>query len=135
MRPVLRFQQSEVRLRAERFSDALGDGVRHLGAVGDAVATGGGTLLVSDAEQVLLPLSSIRPADGALVRRGIVPGSCWDERIAGTNGIQMALKSRGPFTVRGAEHFFVGLRQFICCSVPLVDGEDKIIGTLTSAAV
>ncbi len=135
LRPVLRFQQSEVRLRAERFADALGDGVRHLGAVGDAVATGGGTLLVSDAEQVLLPLSSVRPADGALVRRGIVPGSCWDERIAGTNGIQMALKSRGPFTVRGAEHFFVGLRQFICCSVPLVDGEDKIIGTLTSAAV
>ncbi|GHD98633.1 hypothetical protein U879_14205 [Defluviimonas sp. 20V17] len=135
MRPILRYRQSEIRLRAERFADTLGDGAGHLGALGNAVAGGGGALLVSDVEQVLLPLSSAPPADEALVQRGIVPGSCWDERIAGTNGIQMALASQGPFTVRGAEHFFVGLRQFICCSVPLLDGDNRIIGTLTSAAV
>ncbi|MFC2967515.1 sigma-54-dependent Fis family transcriptional regulator [Acidimangrovimonas pyrenivorans] len=84
---------------------------------------------------MLLPLTSAPPADAALVRRGIVAGSCWDERVAGTNGIQMALTTREPFTVRGDEHFFVGLRQFSCCSVPILDAENRIVGALTSAAI
>lgn len=134
-RPVLRFQESEIRQRADRFADRLGDGIGHLAPLGRVVAAGGGTLLVSDADQVLLPLASAPAADAALVRRGIVPGSCWDERIAGTNGIQMALTSGDPFTVRGAEHFFVGLRQFSCCSVPILDAGNRIAGALTSAAV
>ncbi|KFE34530.1 sigma-54-dependent Fis family transcriptional regulator [Thioclava atlantica] len=134
-RPVLRFQQSEIRQRAECFAEMLGDGLGQLAPLESALACGGGTLLVSDAEQVLLPLTSAAPADAAMVRRGIVAGSCWDERVAGTNGIQMALTAQAPFTVRGADHFFVALRQFSCCSVPILDAENRIVGALTSAAV
>ena len=91
---------------------------------------------------------SIADADGVLVRRegkiaqqseydsnGISLGSCWDERIAGTNGVSMTIAQQRAFTVRGQEHYFSKLRPFACTGVPLRDAENQMIGVLNLATV
>ena len=76
--------------------------------------------------------------DGILVRRegrdaqqsdyesnGISLGSCWDERIAGTNGVSMAIAQQSAFTVRGHEHYFSKFAPFACTGAPLRDARER----------
>ncbi len=43
---------------------------------------------------------------GAREWNGIALGSVWDEKIAGTNGVSIALSSDRGFTISGDEHFY-----------------------------
>ncbi|WP_303522494.1 GAF domain-containing protein, partial [Staphylococcus pasteuri_A] len=63
-------------------------------------------------------------------KNGIAYGSCWDERIAGTNGISMALSEGKAFTVRGKDDSFSLLHPFSCTAVPLFDAENQLIGVV-----
>lgn len=135
MRPILRLQDAEIEMRSQAFMDRIGGGRRYLGSLANKVAKTGGRLLVSDASRVVLSLSGVQSETDEFARNGVVAGSCWDERIAGTNGIQMAsVLSRGV-TLRGQDHFYTGLRQFSCTSVPVFDEDNSFLGALTVAAL
>lgn len=47
-------------------------------------------------------------------RVNLVPGGVWSERLAGTNGVGLALELGGSAHVHGAEHFMEAFRDFSC---------------------
>ncbi|MCB1803878.1 MAG: hypothetical protein KDJ99_01610, partial [Candidatus Competibacteraceae bacterium] len=51
----------------------------------------GHCLVLSDTDQILVRLESKNKGHSEFERYGIALGSCWNERIAGTNGVTMAL--------------------------------------------
>lgn len=96
----------------------------------EIAANAGHCLVVTDADGVLVRLEGNEKGRTTFEEHGIAVGSCWDERIAGTNGVTMALSQGKPFTVSGQQHYFSALRPFACSAVPLFDAENNILGAL-----
>lgn len=57
----------------------------------------------------------------ALDRTYLAPGFAFSEREAGTNGLGLALADRTASLVRGDEHYCLGLREYTCAAVPVLD--------------
>jgi transcriptional regulator of acetoin/glycerol metabolism len=55
-----------------------------------------------------------------LDRVSALPGVCYDEQCAGTNGLGTVVEERRPIAVKGTEHFAEQLKPFTCVGVPLV---------------
>jgi hypothetical protein len=76
------------------------------------------TVVTDPAGQVLwgsAPLDLQKGAEGV----GLVPGGRWDEPVAGTNGIAMALVTDGPAAVFATEHWCEPVREWVCYSAPV----------------
>ncbi len=130
-RPVLRLQMSELSPRSQAFRERIGGCVQDLDHLADLAMRAGSCLVVTDRDRVLVDLRSRTGTVADYATYGIAMGSCWDEKIAGTNGISMAMGEGGAFTVRGDDHFHSCFRPFACTSVPCLDAESSVIGALT----
>lgn len=129
-RPILRLQSSEVAPRLEELVERTGGRQGVFRQLAEIAATAGHCFVVTDADGVLVRLETTDTGRANFEANGIAVGSCWDERIAGTNGVAMAMSEGRPFTVRGKDHYFAKLRLFSCSSVPLQDADHHIVGTV-----
>jgi hypothetical protein len=57
-------------------------------------------------------------------------GGRWDERSAGTNALALALVTGRPSTVFSAEHWCDAVRDWVCYSAPVRDGNGRVLGVL-----
>ncbi|MFZ2389129.1 MAG: sigma-54-dependent Fis family transcriptional regulator [Polaromonas sp.] len=61
----------------------------------------------------------------------LIAGSCWSERICGTNAIGTALSIGQPVQIHAAEHFCAGIKEWTCSATVIRDPYDgKILGAL-----
>ena len=129
-RPIMRMQSTEVAPRLEAMIERTGGRNGIFRQLADIAAQTGACMVLTDTEGVLVRLEG--PDRGRLIfeENGIAYGSCWDERIAGTNGVSMALSEGKAFTVRGQDHYFSLLQPFSCTAVPLFDAENQLIGAV-----
>ena len=101
--------------------DVLGQAARDCDAI----------MAVSDAAGQLLWICG---SPGMLRRAesiGFVEGSNWDERLAGTNSLGMALALDQSVKVIGAEHFRRSVQRWSCAATPIHDPITKsVIGIL-----
>jgi sigma-54 dependent transcriptional regulator, acetoin dehydrogenase operon transcriptional activator AcoR len=65
---------------------------------------------------------------------GILPGSCWSEAAAGTNGLGTALASRQAVAVTGPEHYLLRLSGVSCTAAPVHDAAGRIVGVLDASS-
>ena len=98
----------------------------------ELAVTAGHCLVITDADGILVRLESQTDDPDW---NEITLGSVWDERVAGTNGVSMALGEGRDITVRGADHFYTKLRSFACSAVPLRNAENEIIGAANLSSV
>jgi hypothetical protein len=61
---------------------------------------------------------------------GLIPGGRWDEPVAGTNGIGMALVTRRPSVVFATEHWCTPVRDWVCYSAPVHTADGAIAGII-----
>lgn len=129
-RPVMRLQGSVVAERRERFLDLVGGGpeIDKSSILPDKSRY---CLLISDGEGVVV--ESYLPDTDAqeFSRCGLGTGGLWTEATAGTNGIDMAMRTGRVVTVKGADHYFSCFHDFACSAAPLCDAQGNLIGTLT----
>ncbi|WP_306466408.1 MULTISPECIES: GAF domain-containing protein [unclassified Pseudomonas] len=86
------------------------------------VVDAGFAVLLSDADGITL--DARLPADRQrYTRSGLRVGACWDESIAGTNGIGTALASRQALTIHRQEHFLSANARLSCSVAPLFDAQ------------
>jgi len=58
-------------------------------------------------------------------------GGVWDEDTIGTNGIGTALRTGRPTYVHASEHFCLGIKDWSCVGVPIIDALDRsVIGVV-----
>lgn len=134
-RPILRLQSSEVAPRLEQIIESTGGRqgfFQHIASIAGEI---GHCLVVTDADGVSVRIEHSGATSGSDGWNGIAVGSCWDERVAGTNGVSMALRTGHAVTVRGAEHYFSTLRQFACTGVPVLDANGGMIGAINLVSI
>ncbi|MDO6731457.1 helix-turn-helix domain-containing protein [Marinovum sp. 2_MG-2023] len=129
-RPILRMQSAEVAPRLEEMVERTGGRNGIFRQLAGIAAETGACMVLTDTNGVLLRLEGPDNGRAVFEKNGIAYGSCWDERIAGTNGISMALSEGKAFTVRGKDHYFSLLHPFSCTAVPLFDAENQLIGVV-----
>ena len=129
--PTLRLQTSEVNARRERFLDLIGGFGPELDTASIIPDRGRYCLLITDCDGIVVE-AYIPDADASdFARFGIAIGGVWDENLAGTNGIDMALRADRVLTVQGKDHFHQCYRAFSCSSAPLHDAGNNLIGSVT----
>ncbi len=129
--PVMRLQSTEVTPRFEAMVDKTGGRRGIFQQLADIAGHAGHCLVLCDADQIVVRLEARDKGHSRFERHGIALGSCWNERIAGTNGVAMAMTLGETVTVRGNEHFFSKLNSFSCTSVPLLDACNRMIGAVS----
>jgi hypothetical protein len=87
------------------------------------------TIVTDPSGQVLwedTPPDLRRPAHGV----GLIPGGRWDEPVAGTNGIGMALVTGRPSVVFATEHWCTPVRDWVCYSAPVRTPDGVVAGVI-----
>lgn len=125
----------EVGLRLERLQDENQRVFREIARAAAIVRRSGAMLVLTDADRVVVNRLSSSPDTSASDADRIALGSCWRERVSGTNGVQMALLAGRAFTVRGDDHYYRILKDFACTSVPLFDADNELLASLTYSTV
>ena len=129
-RPIMRLQTSEIAPRLEQIVERTGGRQGFFRQIARVVGDGTRCLVITDADGVLVRLEAVDAGGMTQDWNGIALGSCWDERIAGTNGVAMALRTKRAFTVRGAQHFYSRLTSFACTGAPILDAEGTLVGSV-----
>ena len=91
-------------------------------------------LAFADQEGVILDLYADNRFAMSGADAGILPGSCWHEAIAGTNGLGTALAAGQPVAVTGLEHYFLKLGAVSCSAAPVRDAHGQIVGVLDASS-
>lgn len=132
---ILRLQATEVAPRLEALVERTGGRRGIFRQLAEVAFKVGHCLVLSDADRIIVRLESKNKGYSEFERYGIAVGSCWNERIAGTNGVTMALSQGETFTVRGKDHFFSRLCPFACTAVPLLDARNEMIGAVNLSTI
>ena len=130
--PILRLQASEVATRHEALIELSGGRHGIFRNLARIAAEAGQCLVITDKDGILVRLES---GEAGPDWNGIALGSVWDERLAGTNGVSMALSEGRDFTVRGGDNFYYRLKTFACTAVPLRDAQNDIIGVINLSSI
>ena len=133
--PIMRLQSTEIAPRLESLLERTEGCHGVFENLAKSVASVGNCLVITDESGILVRLDSNTTKRGTGDWNGIALGSCWDERIAGTNGVAMALLEGQTCTVRGPDHFFSKLARFSCTATPILDAENQVIGVLNMSAI
>lgn len=132
---ILRLMDSEIRPRQCQLMEAFADVRAEVDALAEIALKANHCLVVTDPDSIVMEIFSQPSVEAVLAKAGITLGSCWSEKLAGTNGVSIALAQDKAFTARGADHYLRNLRTFACTGVPLHSAEGRIMGTLTLSAV
>ncbi|MEM7044175.1 MAG: hypothetical protein AAF543_15305, partial [Pseudomonadota bacterium] len=133
--PILRLQSSEVTPRSEEMVERIGGHRGIFRQLAEIALNAGQCLVLSDTDRILVRVESKDNDQSLFERYGIALGSCWNEKVAGTNGVAIAMAQSQAFTVCGADHYFSKLHQFACTAVPLIDAENRMIGAINLAGM
>ncbi|WP_434458428.1 sigma-54-dependent Fis family transcriptional regulator [Stutzerimonas urumqiensis] len=98
------------------------------------VADAGFAVVLSDAAGVALDVR-LPPADQAFSGSGLAIGACWDESVAGTNGIGTALAAGSALTIHRQEHFLSRHARLSCSVAPLFDCDGRLMGCLNATTL
>lgn len=129
--PVLRLQQAELTERRDRFLDLIGGFGPELDRASIIPDKGRYCLLITDSSGIVVEAYTPDADATDFSRFGIAIGGIWNERVAGTNGIAMALQTERVLTVQGSDHYFRCFGGFACTSAPLHDAQNNLLGSVT----
>ena len=91
-------------------------------------------LAFADCDGVILDLFADNRFTMSGADAGIVAGSVWSERVAGTNGLGTALATGNAVAVTGLEHYFLSLGDVSCSAAPVRDAHGQVVGVLDASS-
>lgn len=130
--PILRLQLSEVAPRLEALIEEIGGYHGIFQKLASIATAAGQCLVVTDTDGIVVRLEAQATE---FQSNSIALGSVWDERVAGTNSVSMALSEGQEVTVSGKDHFYAGLQRFTCSGVPLRNSSNEIIGVASLSSI
>ena len=87
---------------------------------------------LANRDAVLIDIACSNPAVSSASRA--LPGSCWNEKIRGTNAIGTAAFNRSPVFVKPQDHFLSHYNALSCLAVPVSDPDGEMAGVLHVAS-
>jgi transcriptional regulator of acetoin/glycerol metabolism len=95
-----------------------------------AAAGGDGVAIVADPSGLVLDCVGAENFSRRAFEVELHPGSTWNERLRGTNGIGAVLMELKPLMVRGAEHYLEPNRFLDCAAAPIMTPYGAVAGVL-----
>jgi transcriptional activator for dhaKLM operon len=88
------------------------------------------TLLVTDVTCCILDLLGDPEVIAWMQRKGLQPGTYWNEQQAGTNAVALSLQEAQPFYVEGADHYLEFYHDLGAAAAPIHKPNGKALGSL-----
>lgn len=132
--PIVVVESAELARRRERASMVRSLARAELDTLARQIAGSNFLLAFADADGVILDLCADNRFAMSGAQAGILPGSCWAERLCGTNGLGTALASGRPTAVTGMEHYLLRLGDISCTASPVRDAQGEIVGVLDASS-
>jgi transcriptional regulator of acetoin/glycerol metabolism len=98
------------------------------------VAGSGYSILLCDADGVVLNYIGDPLFTTAAASAGMVNGARWSETAQGTNGIGTCLMEKRPIVVHREEHFFTKNTGLTCSAAPIFEPTGEIAGVLDASS-
>ena len=127
-------EQRELAFGRESWGEDFVSADRILDTVGTVFQQAGFSLLLADAEGLVLA-SRTRTGGPERFATNLRDGMVWREDIQGTNGIGLGLQVKKPLVVFRDEHFLTMNTDLGCMVVPLFDAEGTLKGVLNATSV
>lgn len=125
---------SELALRQQRAEVVRRLAQAELETLSQQIAGSNFLLAFADHEGMILDLYADNRFSMSGSGAGIVAGSLWDERRAGTNGLGTALTVGQSVAVTGTEHYFHDLGGISCTAAPVRDAHGELVGVLDASS-
>lgn len=90
-------------------------------------------VLLADSQGVILAKKLPYEASEHFEANGLVLGSCWSEKLVGTNAIGTALIERRPLIIHGQEHYNTNSENLSCSVAPIFDPLGNFMGCLNAS--
>ena len=114
------------------FFKIAADGVNNFG---NALNQAGLAVLLSDSQGLTIAKRLPHAESEIFESRGFVLGSCWNEKIVGTNAIGTALVEKKPLIVHGQEHYNAFSSKLSCSTAPIFDSFGNFMGCLNASCL
>jgi transcriptional regulator of acetoin/glycerol metabolism len=108
------------------------DGVNSFGR---ALNQAGLAVLLADSQGVTVAKRLPSAGTDLFESRGFILGSCWNEKVSGTNAIGMSLIEKQPLIVHGQEHYNRNSGQLSCSVAPIFDSLGNFMGCLNASCL
>lgn len=125
---------SELAMRQQRAEVVRRLAQAELETLSQQIAGSNFLLAFADHEGMILDLYADNRFSMSGSGAGIVAGSLWDERRAGTNGLGTALALGQSVAVTGTEHYFHDLGGISCTAAPIRDAQGDLVGVLDASS-
>lgn len=125
-----RLSEAELALLREPFAELLQLAVPILDRLRRTAVEAGYSLLLTDAQGVVVQSYLDSGLSRELADKGMAVGSVWSEQLVGTNGLGTCLATGQPMTVYAGEHFDQTLRPFSCSTAPLFSADGHLLGAI-----
>jgi transcriptional regulator of acetoin/glycerol metabolism len=125
---------SELAMRQQRAEVVRRLAQAELETLSQQIAGSNFLLAFADHEGMILDLYADNRFSMSGSGAGIVAGSLWDERRAGTNGLGTALTVGQSVAVTGTEHYFHDLGGISCTAAPIRDTHGELVGVLDASS-
>ncbi|MGB5832127.1 MAG: sigma-54-dependent Fis family transcriptional regulator [Thiohalocapsa sp.] len=120
--------------RRERCCDLVEIAKSEMTNLYQQVAGSGYSILLSDAEGVVLNYVGDPLFTTAAASTGMQTGAIWAERSQGTNGIGTCLEEKRPLVIHKNEHFFTKNTGLTCSAAPIFDPTGKLVAVLDASS-
>lgn len=125
-----RIEDSQLRQRLDRTGALSRIAAPKLDQLFGLVGQSGCTVLLTDAEGVILD-QRCGPADETVFREwGLSTGTDWSEAAVGTNGVGTCVAEERPIIVHQNEHFLARNAGMSCMDAPIFGPDGRLAGAL-----
>ncbi|MBK8509052.1 MAG: sigma-54-dependent Fis family transcriptional regulator [Candidatus Competibacter sp.] len=124
-----------LREHQERLEEYLEIARIEAGSLYQHIAGSGFAVIVTDADGVIVNLTTERHLNRPFEQAGLWLGAVWDEENEGTNGIGTALIERKALTVHCDEHFRSQHTKLTCSAAPIFDPYGRLLAVLDISSV
>ena len=108
------------------------DGVN---SFGNALNQAGLAVLLADSQGVTVAKRLPYAETELFKANGFVLGSCWSEKLAGTNAIGTTLVEKTPLIIHGQEHYNSNSGNLSCSTAPIFDSLGNFMGCLNASCL
>jgi transcriptional regulator of acetoin/glycerol metabolism len=133
-RPVPVVPAADLARRRERAAFVRRLAQAELETLAQQIAGSNFLLAFADRDGVILDVYADHRFEMSGSGAGIVAGSCWDEPVAGTNGLGTALATGRSVAVSGLQHYLFSLGGVSCTAAPVHDAAGELVGVLDASS-
>jgi transcriptional regulator of acetoin/glycerol metabolism len=125
-----RLSEAEIADARERLGPLLRIAQSGLDRLFLSVGTVGCSVILADANGVVVDRRGARPDDATFDAWGLWTGAVWSEKFEGTNGIGTCLVEKRPLIIDRDQHFFTRNSRLFCTTAPIFDEHGELRAAL-----